>query len=88
MNNAQMTYFKEEDVLYLAISEGQEANSVELSPNVTAELNDKDELIGLEILEASTFVRDYILETAQVRLLNLRHANPAQMNQGKIQSSL
>ncbi|MEN8217054.1 MAG: DUF2283 domain-containing protein [Pseudomonadota bacterium] len=47
MNNAQMTYFKDEDVLYLAFSEGQEANSVELYPNVTAELNDKDELIGL-----------------------------------------
>ncbi len=88
MNNAQMTYFKDEDILYLAISEGQEANSVELYPNVTAELNDKDELIGLEILEASQFVRDYILETAQVRLLNLRHAKPVQMKQGTIQSSL
>jgi len=81
MNNAQMTYLKDEDILYLAISEGQEANSVELYPNVTAELNDKNELIGLEILEASTFVRDYILETAQVKLLNLHHV---QMNQGKI----
>ncbi|RKZ92340.1 MAG: DUF2283 domain-containing protein [Candidatus Parabeggiatoa sp. nov. 1] len=88
MNNAPMTYFQDEDVLYLAISEGQEANSVELYPNVTAELNDKDELIGLEILEASTFVRDYILETAQVKLLNLHHAKPTQMNPGKIQSSL
>ncbi|RKZ53419.1 MAG: DUF2283 domain-containing protein, partial [Candidatus Parabeggiatoa sp. nov. 3] len=27
MNKAQMTYFKDEYVLYLAISEGQEANS-------------------------------------------------------------
>jgi len=88
MNKAQMTYFKDEDVLYLAISEGQEANSVELYPNVTAEINDKDELIGLEILEASQFVRDYILETAQVRLLNLHHAKSVQMKQGKIQSSL
>jgi hypothetical protein len=33
MNNAKMTYFKE-DVLYLAISEGQETGSVELYPNV------------------------------------------------------
>jgi len=47
MNNAQMTYFQDEDILYLAISEGQEANSVELYPNVTAELNEKNELIGL-----------------------------------------
>jgi len=34
MNNAKMTYFKNEDVLYLAISEGQETGSVELYPNV------------------------------------------------------
>lgn len=84
MNNAQMSYFKEEDILYLAISEGQEANSVELYPNVTAELNDKDELIGIEILQASKFVRDYILETAQVKLLNLHHAKPVQMSQEKM----
>lgn len=56
MNNAKMTYFKDEDILYLDNSDGQEANSVELYPNVTAELNDKDELIGLEILEASTLI--------------------------------
>jgi uncharacterized protein YuzE len=71
MNNANMTYFREEDILYLTISEGNEAGSVELYPNVTAELNEKGELIGIEILEASTFIRDYILETAQVKLLNL-----------------
>jgi len=76
MNNAKMTYFKEEDVLYLAISEGQETGSVELYPNVTGELNDKGELIGIEILEASKFIRDYILETAQVKLLNLPVAMP------------
>ena len=38
---------------------------------MTGELNDKGELIGIEILEASKFIRDYILETAQVKLLNL-----------------
>ncbi|HEC85421.1 MAG: DUF2283 domain-containing protein [Candidatus Parabeggiatoa sp. nov. 1] len=71
MNNAQMNYFQEEDILYLAISEGQETGSVELYPNVFVELNDKGELIGIEILEASKFIRDYILETAQVKLLSL-----------------
>jgi len=34
MNNAKMTYFKNEDVLYLAISQGQETGNVELYPNV------------------------------------------------------
>jgi uncharacterized protein YuzE len=77
MNNAKMTYFKKEDVLYLAISEGQETGSVELYPNVIGELNNKGELIGIEILEATKFIRDYILETAQVKLLNLPVAMPS-----------
>jgi hypothetical protein len=46
MHKPQLTYFKEEDVLHLVIAEGTEAGSIELSPNVTAELNDKGELIG------------------------------------------
>lgn len=54
----------------LIISEEDEAGSVELSPNVTAELNDKGELIGIEILDASSFMRDSILETAQAKVLN------------------
>jgi uncharacterized protein YuzE len=71
MNKTRMTYFKDEDVLHLAVSDAKEAGSVELSPNVTAELNDKGELIGIEILEASLFIRDSILEAAQARMLNL-----------------
>ena len=50
MNKPKMTYFEENDVLHLAISEEDEAGSVELSPNITAELNDKGDLIGIEIL--------------------------------------
>jgi uncharacterized protein YuzE len=50
---ACMTYFEKDDVLHLAISDEPEAGSVELSPNITAELNDKGEMIGIEILEAS-----------------------------------
>jgi len=71
MNKTKMTYFKEEDVLHLAISDEKEAGSVELSPNVTAELNEKGELIGMEILEASAFIRDSILEAAQAKMLDL-----------------
>ena len=59
-----MTYFKDEDVLLIVISDEIEAGSIDLSPNVTAELNDKGELIGIEILEASSFIRDSILEAA------------------------
>jgi len=53
------------------MSSEEEANSVELSPNITAELNEQGELIGIEILQASTFVRDSIMEVVQAKLLNL-----------------
>jgi uncharacterized protein YuzE len=71
MNKPRMNYFKEEDILHLVISDEKEAGSVELSPNVTAELNENGELIGIEILEASSFILDSILEVAQAKMLNL-----------------
>lgn len=69
----QMNYFKEEDILHLLISEEAEAGSIEISPNVTAELNEAGELIGVEILNASTYIRDSILESVQGKLLNLNN---------------
>ena len=71
MNKPKMTYFKEEDILHLVISDEKESGSIELSPNVTAELNKNRELIGIEILEASSFIRDSILDSAQARMLNI-----------------
>ena len=65
-----MIYFEKEDILHLAISEEPESNSLELSPNITAELNSDSELIGIEILNASTFIRDSILESAKEILAN------------------
>jgi uncharacterized protein YuzE len=72
-----MEYFDKDDVLHLAISDEPESGSVELSPNVTAELNEKGELIGIEILNASTFVRDSIMESVQAKMLKLPQAQSA-----------
>ena len=72
MNKAKMNYFENEDILHLIISEEKEAASIELSPNVTAELNEDGELIGIEILGASSFIRDSIMEAAQAKVLNLQ----------------
>jgi uncharacterized protein YuzE len=72
----QMNYFGKDDVLHIVISEEKEAGSVELSPSITAELNEKGELIGIEILNASNYLRDSILEGVQAKLLNLRAAPP------------
>ncbi len=75
MNKPKLSYFDREDVLHLVISEDDEANSIEVSPDITAELNDKGELIGIEILNASQFVRDTIMEGVQARVLKLTTAN-------------
>lgn len=45
---------------------------MEISPNITAELNAKGELIGVEILKASLFLRDFILESTQAKLMHLQ----------------
>jgi uncharacterized protein YuzE len=70
----QMNYFQEEDILHRLISDEPEAGSIEISPNVTAELNAAGELIGVEILNASSYIRDFILESVQGKLLNLVHS--------------
>ena len=77
MNDKQMPrmmYFENEDILHLSLSDEPEASSVEVSPNVTAEFNERDELIGIEILNASAFMRDTIAESVQARVLQLGKA--------------
>jgi uncharacterized protein YuzE len=71
MSKSRLAYFEKDDVLHLAISDESEAGSVEISPNITAELNDKGELIGIEIISASTFIRDAVIDSVQARMLDL-----------------
>ncbi|HMP74187.1 MAG TPA: DUF2283 domain-containing protein [Kiritimatiellia bacterium] len=77
MSKAHMAYFEKDDVLHLSISDDPEAGSVEISPNVTAEINAKGELIGIEIIRASAYVRDSVLETVQAKMLDLADAKIA-----------
>ena len=77
MNKTRLRYFEQEDVLHLAVAEGPECRSLELSPNITVELNERDELIGVEILNASAFLRDTVLESIQAQTLQLLAAQPA-----------
>ncbi len=64
-----MMYFQDEDILHLTISDEPEAGSVELSPNITVELNDKGIMIGIEILEASRFIRDSVMDSVRAGVL-------------------
>jgi uncharacterized protein YuzE len=77
MNRPRLMYFEEDDVLHLLISDEPEQGSVELSPDITAELNGKGELIGIEILNASAFIRDSILESIQAKVLQFPEARSA-----------
>ena len=77
MNKARIRYFENEDVLHLVITDEPESRSMELSPNITVELNNKNELIGVEILQASAFLRDAVLESIQARTLQLLEAEAA-----------
>ena len=77
MNKIRMMYFEKDDVLHLAISDEPEAGSVELGPNITVELNDQGEMIGIEILEASRFIRDSIMESVQAKILRVPEFQPA-----------
>lgn len=72
-----MRYFEREDVLHIAVSDEPEAGSVELTPNVTVELNANGELIGIEILNASRFIRDSVVESIQGRILSIPELKPA-----------
>ncbi|NUQ37713.1 MAG: DUF2283 domain-containing protein [Caldilineales bacterium] len=77
MSDTRMLYFKEKDILHLAITNEQEAGSIEIGHGITAELNESGELIGIEILNASRFIRDAFVDTVQARVLQLLEAQPA-----------
>jgi uncharacterized protein YuzE len=43
------------------ITDEPEAGSVEITPNVTAELNNKGKLIGIEIINAKSLLPNFLL---------------------------
>ena len=69
MKSPKMIYFENEDILHLVLSDEREAGSAEIAPNITVELNAEGEIIGIEILNASAFLRDTILESIQAKVL-------------------
>ncbi len=77
MSKTQVRYFEREDILHLLIGEGLEHRSLELAPNITVELGEDNELIGVEILNASSFLRDAVLESIQARTLKVLETEAA-----------
>ena len=77
MDKTRLRYFEGEDVLHLAVADGREVRSVELGPNITVELDEHNELVGIEILNASAFLRDAVLDSVQARTLDILQTAPA-----------
>jgi uncharacterized protein YuzE len=71
MTDPKLFYFDHEDILHLVLAEGDEANSMALSPTMTAELNAQGEVIGIEIVQARTFLRETLGALAQAHQLPL-----------------
>jgi uncharacterized protein YuzE len=67
MNKPTIRYFETEDILHLVISEESESRSLELGSDITVELNEQNELIGVEILNASNFLREAVLDVIEER---------------------
>ena len=58
MNNKPIVnYDSKSDVLYIVAKKGKEEEFVEIAPGLNAELDDKGEVIGIEILNASSFLK-------------------------------
>jgi uncharacterized protein YuzE len=59
MNAFEVYYDESEDILYLA-KEGLEHEFAEISPGVNVELDENGNLIGIELFNASTLLKNVI----------------------------
>lgn len=63
LKEGTLKYYENDDVLYFFLKKGIETRSVEAAPGITIELNNKNQIIGIEILDASKFIQEYIIKT-------------------------
>ena len=52
-----VNYDSESDILYIVAREGREEGFVEIAPGINIELDEKGEAIGIEIFNASKFLK-------------------------------
>ena len=63
MRKTKFYYDKHVDALYINLKKGEESYFEEVQPNVTIEYNDKKEPIGIEILNATSILREILPKT-------------------------
>jgi uncharacterized protein YuzE len=52
-----VTYDSESDALYIVAKKGVEEEFIEIAPGINVELDDKGQVIGIEILNASKYLK-------------------------------
>lgn len=59
MSNSKplINYDSKSDIIYIMTQKGKEEEFVEVAPGINVELNNKGRVIGIEILNASHFLR-------------------------------
>ena len=55
--NKKYNYDEKSDSLFICIKEGEEESFEEIVPGINVELNKDGEVIGVEILKASRFIK-------------------------------
>ena len=60
MNRPTVHYDPQSDVLYFLVQDGEEERFVEVAEGVNVELDEEGQLLGVEILNASRFLRSAI----------------------------
>ncbi len=58
----RLNYYPKSDVLHYVLKPGEEFGSREVAPGVTLELDRRGTVIGIEILDASKYMRTFVLE--------------------------
>jgi uncharacterized protein YuzE len=64
-------YFSEDDMLYIELQPGVSTESEEVAPGVVLDFNENNQVIGIEIEEASTRFDLTRLEVSALPLTNL-----------------
>jgi len=57
MNKPLVNYDSKSDVLYIVAKKGKEEEFIEIAPGINVELDEKGQVIGIEILNASGFFK-------------------------------
>lgn len=64
MNKFKVHYDEEDDILFIG-KEGEEEEFVEIEPNLNVELDKSGQVIGIEILNASYYLKDEVKKIYQ-----------------------